>query len=361
MNRFFNLMRRVAVFCAAAYVLIAPDQAFAEAAGKLKVGVYESAPFAFKNELGQWEGIAVDLWMAAAEDQGLDFEFIEVAEQDAVARLAAGELDLIAAGLPVTAGNEKLVDFSQPFFASDWAIAIMRKPIPSVRGALARIFLAWQFWVFVACLILAFVAVAILMWNVEARQNPEFAGDHRAHGISYAIYWSVAMMTGAGEAAPKSFLGRMIAIAWLAAAFFLSGAFTASVTTVLNVEHLSRKISSERDLPNAYVAIVKGDCETLLDQMNVRYKKCGDLKKCLSLLEKNRADAVVAGEPFIKYYAAKEYEGRLDIIPMDYEEVFYAIGLKPKSEIADQVNCGVLNVTSTYAWAGILRRYLEDL
>ena len=360
MYRLFNLMRIVTLFCAAAYVLITPGQAFAETTGKLKVGVYESAPFAFKNELGQWNGIAVDLWMTVAKNRGLNFEFVEVKEKDAVARLAAGNLDVIAAGLLFTAQNEKLIDFSQPFFASDWSIATMRKPIPTVGGALAHVFLSWQFWIFVVCLVLAFILVAVVMWRVEVSKNPEYSGPHPAHGIAYGLYWSVAMMTGAGEKAPKSILGRMIAIGWLATAFFVSGAFTASVTTVLNVEHLSHKISSERDLPNAYVGVMQGYCETLLNQMNVRYKRCANEKECLHMLEKDQVDAVVGEEPFLKYYAAKNYKGKLNIIPMDFDEVFYAIGLKSKSEITEQVNRGVLSITSSYGWAEILRRYLKD-
>ncbi len=360
MKRFLNFSRMAALFFMAAYVFMIPGQAAAETATKLKIGVYDSAPFAFKNELGRWQGIAVNLWIAIAKNNGWDFDFVEVSKKDAVARLATGELDVIAAGLPVTAKNEILIDYSQPFYASDWSIALMRKPIPTMGGALARVFFSWQFWVFVGCLVLAFILMAVIMWRVEVTQNPEYSGPHPAHGIAYGLYWAVAMMTRAGEKSPKSFWGRIIAIAWLSAAFFVSGAFTASVTTVLSVEHLGRKISSERDLPKAYVGVVQGGCEALLDQMNVRYVRCADERKCLHLLEQEKIDAVVAGEPFIKYCATKDYAGKLDIIPMDFDEVFYALGLKPKSELTEQVNRQVLSITSSYAWAEILQHYLKN-
>jgi len=337
-----------------------PGHASAETAGKLKVGVYDSAPFAFKNELGRWQGISVNLWIAVAKNNGWDYDFVEVAKEDAVARLAAGDLDVIAAGLPVTAKDELRIDYSQPFFASDWSIALMRKPIPTVSGALARVFFSWQFWTFVGGLLLAFLLMAVIMWRLEVAQNPEYSGPHPAHGIAYGLYWAVAMMTRAGEKSPKSFWGRMIAIAWLSAAFFVSGAFTASVTTVLSVEHLGRKITSERDLPKAYVGAVKGSCEGLLDQMRVRYTSCADERECLLLLQQEKIDAVVAGEPFIKYRAAKDYKGKLDIIPMDFDEVFYALGLRPGSPLTEQVNRQVLGVTSGYAWAEILEHYLKN-
>ena len=163
MFRCFNLMRKITILCAAAYVLIMPGQAFTATSPKLKVGVYESAPFAFKNELGRWHGIAVNLWIAIAKNNGWDFDFVEVEKKDAVAQLAAGKRDVITAGLPVTARNELLIDFSQPFYAADWSIAIMRKPIPTIGGALARVFFLWQFWVFVSCFVLAFILIAIIV------------------------------------------------------------------------------------------------------------------------------------------------------------------------------------------------------
>ena len=360
MRRRFSILKAISIFCCAViYLSLMSGLVHAESSGKLKVGVYESAPFAYKDELGKWNGIAVDLWQTVAKNKGLNFEFVEVDEKDAVIRLSAGSLDVIAAGLPVNLENEKLIDFSQPFFASDWSIAIMRKPVATIEGALGHVFFSWQFWVFVVCLALAFVLIAVLMWNFEVRENPDYSGPTKMHGISYGIYWAVAMMTGAGEKAPKTLQGRILAIGWLAAAFFLAGAFTASVTTVLNVEQLTRKISSERDLPHAYVAVAHGSCENLLDQMKARYVVGEDEKDCLQMLDKGQVEAVVGGEPFLKYYAAKGYQGKLDIITMDYDEVFYSIGLKPGSELTEEVNRGVLQVTSTHAWAEILQRYLK--
>ena len=192
---------------------------------------------------------------------------VEAEKKDAVARRAAGKPDVIAAGLPVTAQGELLIDFSQPFYAANWSIAIMRKPIPTVGGALARVFFSWQFWIFVGCLVLAFILMAVIMWRVEISQNPEYSGPHPAHGIAYGLYWSVAMMTRAGEKSPKSFWGRIIAIAWLSAAFFVSGAFTASVTTVLRVWN----ILARRFQANAiYPRLTRRSCKEVVRRSSIK-------------------------------------------------------------------------------------------
>ena len=58
--------------------------------------------------------------------------------------------------------------------------------------------------------------------------------------------------------------------------------------------------------------------------------------------------------------AAQDYMGKLDIIPMDFDEVFYALGLKPKSELTEQVNRQLLRITSSHGWTEILQRYLKN-
>jgi ABC-type amino acid transport substrate-binding protein len=340
--------------------IYAPGNACAENTRKLKVGVYESAPFAIKDSVGNWEGIAADLWVAVASENGFLFEFVEVSEEEAVGKLASGELDVIAAGLPIRAETEALVDFSQPFFASDWAIAIMRKPAATLFGSLLKVFLSWQLWVVILGLAALLLLVGLLIWVLERRENKEEFGANPVQAVIYGFYWAVAMMTGAGEKAPKSVYGRLIAIAWIFAGLFVTSTFTASVTTLLSVDHLGRKISSERDLPNAYIAVVRGSCENMLRDMKVRYLLGDDDDECFKMLKSGQVDAVVAGEPTLEHYAARKFRGKLDVIPMNFEEVFYAFGLKPGSRIAEKVNTGILKITSGSGWAGILRRYLED-
>ncbi len=359
MRRLSGFARFVAAGCVVA-CLVMDGSAHAETKHKLKVGVYESAPFAFKNDLGNWVGIAADLWTAVANDNGFDFDLVEVNEKDAVGKLAAGELDVIAAGLPVRVESEGLVDFSQPFFASDWAIAVIKKPAVTLFSSLAKIFLSWQLWAVVGGLLLALLFVGLVIWYVEGRENPEDFGSNPAKSMIYGLYWAVAMMTGAGEKAPRSVYGRLIAIVWIFIGLFVTGAFTASVTTMLNVEHLGRKIVSERDLPHVYVAVMRGGCEVTLREMNVKYLLCADVNECFNMLKKGRVDAVVGGEPILEHYAATEFAGKLDIVPMDYEEVFYAIGLRPKSGITEEVNRSILRITSGHGWAETLRLYLEE-
>lgn len=88
--------------------------------GKLLVGVaYDFAPFGYLGEDGQPRGFDIDLshelarrWLGDAEA----VELVRVTPATAIPLLMAGQVDLIAAALPLTWANRVLIDFSQSYF-----------------------------------------------------------------------------------------------------------------------------------------------------------------------------------------------------------------------------------------------------
>lgn len=88
--------------------------------GKLLVGVaYDFAPFGFLGDDGQPRGFDVDLsrelarrWLGNAGA----LELVRVTPATAIPLLMAGQVDLVAAALPLTWANRAQIDFSQSYF-----------------------------------------------------------------------------------------------------------------------------------------------------------------------------------------------------------------------------------------------------
>lgn len=88
--------------------------------GKLLVGVaYDFAPFGFLGDDGQPHGFDIDLshelarrWLGNAEA----LELVRVTPATAIPLLMAGQVDLVAAALPLTWANRAQIDFSQSYF-----------------------------------------------------------------------------------------------------------------------------------------------------------------------------------------------------------------------------------------------------
>lgn len=91
-----------------------------ETRGKLVVGVaYDFAPFGFLGEDGQPRGFDIDLsrelarrWLGDADA----LELVRVTPATAIPLLTAGQVDLVAAALPLTWANRAQIDFSQSYF-----------------------------------------------------------------------------------------------------------------------------------------------------------------------------------------------------------------------------------------------------
>jgi len=83
--------------------------------GRIQIGVVLIAPWAIRPEPGELSGFEVDVSKKLAEDLGVAIEFRVYSPERIVAALEAGEIDLIAAGLPISPETAIRVNFSQPY------------------------------------------------------------------------------------------------------------------------------------------------------------------------------------------------------------------------------------------------------
>jgi polar amino acid transport system substrate-binding protein len=211
---------------------------------RLVVGLIESPPFCMRGDDGAWRGISVELWLEIAADLGIDTEFRETSITGLFDDLAPGRpLDLSIGALTITAEREDRVDFTQPFFVSGLSVAVKTAPGTGGLWSWLSWMLIWNFWRIVAALCVSLVLVALLIWALERKANPqEFGGDGRAYrGIGSALWWSAVTMTtvGYGDLAPRSPAGRLVAIGWMFVSLLLVSWFTASMASILTAERLA--------------------------------------------------------------------------------------------------------------------------
>ena len=98
----------------------------------LVVAIREAPPFVMKQDDGSYNGIGIDLWRRVADRLQLRYRIVEQPDPAALIKgIAEGSYDASFGALSVTAERAKLVDFTQPFFATGLGIAV-----PSGEGKL---------------------------------------------------------------------------------------------------------------------------------------------------------------------------------------------------------------------------------
>src|SRR5580698_1819994 len=86
---------------------------------ELVIGTKEAPPFAMKAADGNWQGISIDLWRRIADELHLLYRFAEEAGvQGLIDGVATGKFDIAAAAITVTAERARILDFTQPFYAT---------------------------------------------------------------------------------------------------------------------------------------------------------------------------------------------------------------------------------------------------
>jgi polar amino acid transport system substrate-binding protein len=359
----------VAVLVLVAGVADSQEPAPAISRPHLVVGLMQSPPFCIRGEDGSWSGISVESWQWIAADLGIDTEFRETTITGLFDGLApGGPLDVSIGALTITAEREDRLDFSQSFFLSGLGLAV--KTAPGTGGIwpwLGRL-LVWNFWRIVAALLASLVLVALLIWALEHKGNPkEFGGDGKLHrGIGSALWWSAVTMTtvGYGDLAPRSPVGRLVAIAWMFVSLFLVSWFTASMASILTAERLDTGtgglvVRGPDDLRRLHVAAIAGSSsEDYLRRHHIDYIRVPP-KDLIDVLLTGRAQAVLGDAPTLRYAARSEaYAGRITVLPQTFQIESYGIALRDGSPWRKPVDRALLHRLASPEWQDLVYRYI---
>ena len=88
------------------------DKEYIQAKGKLVVGITEYPPMDFKDENGNWIGFDADMARLAAEELGVEVEFVVIEWKKKTTELQSKNIDLIWNGMTATDELDEALDFS---------------------------------------------------------------------------------------------------------------------------------------------------------------------------------------------------------------------------------------------------------
>ena len=150
-----------------------------------------------KHEDGTYYGIGIDLWRRVAERLQLRYHFSEQPTAEALLKgTAEGSYGAAFGALDVTAARQRLVDFTQPYYATGLGIAVASNE--SRLFSVSRILFSPDFLQAVLVLIGIALAVGFVVWIFEHRKTNHFQGGVR--GLASGFWWSAVAMTQAGAA-----------------------------------------------------------------------------------------------------------------------------------------------------------------
>jgi len=327
---------------------------------KLLVGVMDAPPITMKTTDGRWEGLAIELWQAIAQELGVEFELREYGVEQLVRAVERRQVDVIPA-LAATEEREIIMDLSLPFLRSGSAIAVTAEATDHPWLRFAGHLVSLNVLPVIGLLILFSLAAGAMVWLFEARQNPEMFGGGTVRGVGHSIWWAIVTLTsvGYGDKAPKTLGGRMVAIIWMFVSVILIASFTAVVTTSFTVGELKGKIRGLSDLPHVRVgSLSQSQALNFLTQRGIAVLPFENASDGLQAIVDKKIDAFVFNEAVLKHLARTAFPGRVQVLAATFDHYFVSMAVQSGSPLREPLNRALLKIMAKDDWPRMVEFYL---
>lgn len=327
----------------------------------LIVGTKEAPPFAMKEPDGSWTGISIDLWRRIADELHLRYRFKEVPLDELITGTAAGRLDAAIAAITITAPRLGIVDFSEPYYHTSLGIAVPRQGTFEWLRQLPSL-ISVSFLKALLGLIGVILLIGVLVWVIERRHTEHFRGGVK-EGLATSVWWSVVTMTqSVPERGPRTMLGRLVALFWMATSVAAVAVFTAAITAQLTTKQLEGAIHGITDLRSTRagdrpvrVGGVEGTAALrYLAHERINFRTYPDAASGLRAIKAGTLDAFVDERPLLYWLAKKEYKNSIEVLDTTFDQQSYAIALPNNSALRMPINRALLGIIGTQLWQAAL-------
>ena len=326
----------------------------------LKIGIHNAPPFAMKDNDGSWYGLGVDLLGVVSRHSGVHYQFVETEPEGIVRDVASGKLDAGIGAVPINAADERIIDFSQPYYSGEVGVAL--RLVDQLGPKFLFRLLASPAFLYMLGLLTGPVFVfGALIWLIERRANPQQFEPRPARGVFSGIWWATVTMTtvGYGDKAPVTFLGRLLAMAWMFAALILASITTAQLAAGLTSSLNTNFVSGVADLSGLDVGTVSQSvAEAELSLISIPSKPFKTVSAGLEALANHDIDAFVYDRAALQW-ALKNYSD-LYLTGLQFSRENFGLILPQGSPYREQVNVAILQALQTEQWHLTLERYLPN-
>jgi ABC-type amino acid transport substrate-binding protein len=312
-----------------------------------------------KSETGEWGGLTVDLWKEMAGNLGLRYRLVEMDPDAILDAIGRGELATSAGPFAATLVRERQVDFTHGYITSGVSIAVLRmRPEDRWLAVIESLTTPGALRLYAIVVVLVFLAGAAI-WLLERRRNAMFAG-RPLQGIGSGFWWAgvTTIGVGYGDKVPITFWGRLVAMFWMFVSLVLITALTAFVTAKLALAEVGQ-IQGPASLHSARVGTVEGSAATdLLQREGITARVYPNGSSAVAGLLSREITALVYGSDVLRYYADRDADRRIQILPGTLEVLTFAFPLPDGSPLRSRLNGALRNVLVESHWADVRERYL---
>lgn len=335
---------------------------WSQSAEVMRVGIKHEPPFVISEPGGTFTGLSIDLWKSIAGQHEIQYEFKEYNDHLGLIRaLDFKEIDICINPMHVNEIRLKMLDVTFPFYVSSIGVATTTVK-KTQAGAFLRNFFSYQFFKIVFLLIMIIFIFGTILWIAERKENRRQFRPGLI-GLFDGLWWSAVTMTtvGYGDKAPKTRMGRIIAIIWMLTAIVTISGFTGTIASTLTVQSLGRTIEDLEDLRHTDMigSVMSSSSEAFLKQNdilpNILYK---DAQESLFALSSKEIQVLVYDKTVLDYFITQlQLNNKVVLLPVNFNQQYRSFFLPRNSPHLSWVNPLLVRNINEASWQELLMKY----
>jgi polar amino acid transport system substrate-binding protein len=352
--------------CAAAFFLIMlfipPAPARGEAT-EVRVAAYVGTPFVIEKN-GSLTGFSIDLWNAIAAQLNVKTRYQIMSSGSALEQaLRLRRIDVVASPVVITLPRYQQFDFSLPILQAGLQIMVRYTGETANRSQPLRDLLALLFsrtaliWLGIA-LVLVLIP-AHVVWLLERRyKDGIISSADYFPGIFEAIYWALSCLSTQAETQPRQWIARTLAVLWMFVGIVFVASYTAQLTTTLTVQQIKDSINGPQDLPGKEVAAMANSVAAdYLRMHGARVQLFDQPDETFRALLNKEVVAVLSESPIVRYYAAHDGKGHVQLAGTEFNMAPLAMVLQLNSPLRRKLDLALLTLEQNGSYRQLYNKW----
>ncbi len=315
----------------------------------LTISTHDLSPFVTTDADGIKSGFTIDIIDAIAKRVGWTLSYLDVDNVAAQLRAVGdSQADAAAGAISITADRAQRFDFSQPILNAGLQIMVPvgtnQRSNPALVDFLRLLFSQTMLiWLGVALLLT--VVPAHIIWLLERRHDHSMVSHRYFPGIFQAFGWGLGMLAAQPDDSPKHWQTRTLGLLWAFVSIIFVAYYTATLTANLTVEKFDAQISTPSDLVGKRVCTVTNTTSAAyLRSAGIEATGAPGITDCYAGLKDGAFDATVFDAPVLRYYAAQDGAGKVQMVGTIFQSEDYGIVFRNGSDLRKQVDDALLSM-----------------
>jgi polar amino acid transport system substrate-binding protein len=315
----------------------------------LTISTFDLSPFVITDADGIKSGFTIDILDAVAKREGWTLRYLDVDNVTAQLRAVGdGQADAAAGAISITADRTQRFDFSQPILNAGLQIMVPvgtnQRSNPGLADFLKLLF-SKSMLIWLAAALALTVIPAHIIWLVERRHNDGMVARSYFPGIFQAFSWGLGMLAAAPDDSPRHWGTRGLAVLWAFVSIIFVAYYTATLTANLTVEKFDAQISTPSDLVGKRVCTVANTTSTaFLQTAGIQATGAPKISDCYAGLQSGDFDATVFDAPVLRYYAAQDGAGKVQMAGPIFQNEDYGVAFRNGSDLRKQLDETLLSL-----------------